>query len=260
MFKEKLEKFFDRVEIPYMILGFVYLGIFTTQVVAQPPQEIYDGLEVASDVIYWVFAVDVLLRAIYLGRELFTIAGLFKFVKQNWLGLGSLLLPAFRSLRVLRVMLVLRGLSPFMTNRASKVGLVVGVTLPLLLFTSAVSILEAERGVEGANIHNFGDALWWALASVTTVGYGDRFPVTEDGRFIATLLMLVGIGLFSSLTALLAAWVLGENQKKEEAKLEAAVQEELAKTEKKIEKVVRSSAKSTAAKKPAARKPATKKS
>lgn len=260
MFKEKLEKFFDKVEIPYMILGFVYLGVFTTQVVAQPPKDIYNGLEVASDLIYWVFAVDVLLRAIYLGRELFTIAGLFKFIKQNWLGLGSLLLPAFRSLRVLRVMLVLRGLSPFMTNRASKVGLVVGVTLPLLLFTSAVSILEAERGVDGANIHTFGDALWWALASVTTVGYGDRFPVTEDGRFIATLLMLVGIGLFSSLTALLAAWVLGENQKKEEAKLEAAVHEELAKTEKKIEKVVRSSAKSTAAKKPTARKPATKKS
>lgn len=258
MLRQKLEKFFDKVEIPYMILGFVYLGIFTTQVVVQPPQDIYNGLELASDFIYWAFAVDVLLRAIYLGRQLFTIAGFFTFVKQNWLGLGSLLLPAFRSLRVLRVMLVLRGLSPFMTNRASKVGLVVGVTLPLLLFTSAVSILEAERGVEGANIHTFGDALWWALASVTTVGYGDRFPVTEDGRFIATLLMLVGIGLFSSLTALLAAWVLGENQKKEEAKLEAAVQQELAKTEKKIEKVVRSSAKSTSAKKPATRKTAAK--
>lgn len=249
MFQQKLEKFFDKVEIPYMILGFAYLGIFTTQVVAQPPQDVYNGLEVASDAIYWIFAVDVVLRAVYMGKKLFTIAGILTFVKQNWLGLGSLLLPAFRSLRVLRVMLVLRGLSPFMTNRASKVGLVVGVTLPLLLFTSAVSILEAERGVEGANINSFGDALWWALASVTTVGYGDRFPVTEDGRFIATLLMLVGIGLFSSLTALLAAWVLGENQKKEEAKLEAAVQEEL----EKIEKVV-APKKRTPVKKPAARK------
>lgn len=255
MFRQKLEKFFDKVEIPYMVLGFVYLGIFTTQVVAQPPQDIYNSLEVASDLIYWIFAADVVLRAIYLGKELFTIAGFFKFIKQNWLGLGSLLLPAFRSLRVLRVMLVLRGLSPFMTNRASKVGLVVGVTLPLLLFTSAVSILEAERGVEGANIHTFGDALWWALASVTTVGYGDRFPVTEDGRFIATLLMLVGIGLFSSLTALLAAWVLGENQKKEEAKLEAAVQQEL----EKIEKAV-APRKRVTRKKPAAKKASPKKS
>jgi voltage-gated potassium channel len=108
-----------------------------------------------------------------------------------------------------------------MANRASKVGLVVGVTLPILVYTSAISVLEAERGVEGANIQNFPDALWWALASVTTVGYGDRFPVTEDGRYIATILMLVGIGLFSSLTALLAAWVLGENQKREEEKKQA---------------------------------------
>ncbi|MEY3561521.1 MAG: hypothetical protein RL068_673 [Actinomycetota bacterium] len=244
----QLEKFFEKVEIPYMILGFAYLGIFTTQVLAQPPQEIYRGLEVASDVIYWIFAVDVALRAIHLGRELFTISGAIKFFKQNWLGLASLLLPAFRSLRVLRVLLVLRGLSPFMHNRATKVGFVVSVTLPLLIFTSAVSILEAERGVENANIHTFQDALWWALASVTTVGYGDRFPVTEDGRYIATLLMLVGIGLFSSLTALLAAWVLGENQKKEEQKLEAVIKESVAEANKPARK--------PAAKKAPQRKPA----
>jgi voltage-gated potassium channel len=137
-----------------------------------------------------------------------------------------------------------------MTNRATKVGLVVGVTLPLLIFTSAVSVLEAERGVEGANIQNFPDALWWALASVTTVGYGDRFPVTEDGRFVATLLMLVGIGLFSSLTALLAAWVLGENQKKEEAKLEEVIKETAKEVEADLAK--------KPARKPAAKKPAAK--
>ena len=253
---DRLERFFEKVEIPYMILGFAYLGIFTTQVVVQPPQQIYNGLEIASDVIYWIFAVDVVLRAIYLGKSLFTFAGFFKFVKQNWLGLGSLLLPAFRSLRVLRVLLVLRGLSPFMANRSSKVGLVVGVTLPLLIFTSAVSVLEAERGVEGANIHTFPDALWWALASVTTVGYGDRFPVTEDGRFVATLLMLVGIGLFSSLTALLAAWVLGENQKKEEAKLEAVIKEAAHEVE---AEALKKSTRKAPARKTVARKPSPKK-
>jgi voltage-gated potassium channel len=248
-FRLQLEKFFDKVEIPYMALGFAYLGIFTTQVLVQPPQEIYRGLEIASDVIYWIFALDVVLRAIYLGKRLLTIEGIITFFRQNWLGLASLLLPAFRSLRVLRVLLVLRGLAPFMHNRATKVGLVVGVTLPLLIFTSAVSVLEAERGVENANIHTFPDAIWWALASVTTVGYGDRFPVTDDGRFVATLLMLVGIGLFSSLTALLAAWVLGENQKKEEQKLEAVIKESVAEAKKPVRK--------PAAKKAPQRKPAT---
>jgi voltage-gated potassium channel len=220
-FRKQLDVFFEKVEYPYMILGFAYLGIFSVQVLAQPPKQIYDALEAASDVIYWIFAIDVLLRALYLGKGFFTFVGIIGFVKQNWLGLASLLLPAFRALRVLRVLIVLRGLKPFMANRASKVGLVVGVTLPLLVYSSAISVLDAERGVDGANIQNFPDALWWALASVTTVGYGDRFPVTEDGRYIATILMLVGIGLFSSLTALLAAWVLGENQKREEEKKQA---------------------------------------
>lgn len=210
--KKFLSRLFEILEVPYMILGFAYLGVYTAQVVLDPPAQVFDALEVASTVIYWLFALDIILKLIYIGKGIFTGTGILKFVKQNWLGLASLLLPAFRALRVLGVLLVLRGLSPFMTNRASKVGLVVGVTLPLLLFTSAVSILDAERGADGSNINSFPDALWWALVSVTTVGYGDKFPVTEGGRFIASLMMLVGIGLFSSLTALLAAWVMGENQ------------------------------------------------
>jgi len=88
----------------------------------------------------------------------------------------------------------------------------VGVSLPLTLFTSAIAALEAERGVAGSNINTFGDAIWWSIASVTTVGYGDKFPITLDGRFIASLLMVVGIVLFSALTALLAAWVMGERR------------------------------------------------
>ncbi|MEK9908317.1 MAG: ion channel, partial [Aquiluna sp.] len=122
----------------------------------------------------------------------------------------ALLLPAFRALRVLRVVIVLRGLQPFLRTRSSRVGTIVGVTFPLILYTAALSVLEAERYAEGANITNFLDAIWWAIASVTTVGYGDRFPVTADGRLIATFLMVIGIGLFSALTALLAAWVMGE--------------------------------------------------
>jgi hypothetical protein len=71
-----------------------------------------------------------------------------------------------------------------------------------------VSIEDAP----GANITSFPDALWWALASITTVGYGDRFPVTADGRMVAMFLMIIGIGLFGSLTALFAAWVMSEDR------------------------------------------------
>ena len=249
--RKGLAVYFDKAEYTYMVLGFFYLGLYSAQVLIEPPKATYDALELVSNLIYLIFVIDLLLRALYLGRDFFTWAGIFKFVGGNWLAILATILPAFRSLRVLRVLLVLRGLGPFLTSRASRVGMVVAVTLPLVLYTSAISVLEAERYADGANITNFPDAFWWAIASVTTVGYGDRYPVSDDGRFIATMLMVVGIGLFSALTALLAAWVMGENQKKEEAKLEEVIRESVSEAEQDVLKKVSK----TTSKKPMAKKP-----
>jgi len=198
-----------------MVLGFAYLGIYSVQVLVEPPADIYASLELLAEIIFWIFAVDVVLRLIHAGPELMTWKGLLGFLKENWLALMALLLPAFRSLRVLRVIVVLRGLEPYLNTRSSRVGMIVGVTFPLILYTAALSIFEAERYADGSNIQSFGDAVWWSIASVTTVGYGDKFPVTADGRVIATFLMVIGIGLFSALTALLAAWVMGDKKKEE---------------------------------------------
>lgn len=208
--RQGLHVYFEKAEYTYMALGFAYLVLYSFQVLQPMSQATFDLLELASLIIYVIFVIDLILRVIAAGKELFTIGGFLMFLKQNWLAIAATLLPAFRSLRVLRVLLVLRGLGPFLTTRSSKVGMVVGVTLPIVLYTAALSVYEAERFADGANITSFGEAIWWAFASVTTVGYGDRFPVTEDGRFVATLLMVIGIGLFSSLTALLAAWVMGQ--------------------------------------------------
>lgn len=216
-FRQGLNVYFEKAEYSYMALGFAYLVLYSFQVLQPMSQATFDLLELAATIIYVIFVIDLVLRVIAAGRELFTIGGFLIFLRQNWLAIAATLLPAFRSLRVLRVLLVLRGLGPFLATRSSKVGMVVGVTLPIVLYTAALSVYEAERFADGANITSFGDAIWWAFASVTTVGYGDRFPVTEDGRFIATMLMVVGIGLFSSLTALLAAWVMGERAAKQES-------------------------------------------
>lgn len=176
---------------------------------AQPTGTANDALSIIQAFIYAFFVLDLVLCLIGAGKDLLTLAGFLKFVKQNWLAIAAAILPAFRAFRVFGVLLVIRGFAPFLRTRASKVGLVVAVSLPLTLFTAAVAALEAERGVAGSNINTFGDAIWWSIASVTTVGYGDRFPITPDGRLIASLLMVVVIALFSALTALMAAWVMG---------------------------------------------------
>src|SRR5439155_23258967 len=67
-----------------------------------------------------------------------------------------------------------------------------------------------ERDTPGG-IHSFGDALWWAVATVSTVGYGDRVPATAGGRGVAVVLMLVGIGLFGLLAASLASFFVEEH-------------------------------------------------
>ena len=73
------------------------------------------------------------------------------------------------------------------------------------LFLGAWLVLLFEDHAKGSNIHNYPDALWWAIVTVTTVGYGDRYPVTSGGRAVATVLMLVGIGLIGVLTATVAS-------------------------------------------------------
>lgn len=69
-------------------------------------------------------------------------------------------------------------------------------------------MLDAERGNPGAQIQSFGDALWWAVVSTTTVGYGDLVPTTDAGRMIAFGLMLAGIALLGAVTATLASWLM----------------------------------------------------
>jgi voltage-gated potassium channel len=79
----------------------------------------------------------------------------------------------------------------------------------------SVLVYSVERTAEGANITSMKDAVWWAAATITTIGYGDRSPVTVPGRLLAGILMLVGIGVFGVVAAALAAWFVAEDQQSE---------------------------------------------
>ncbi|WP_262500265.1 ion channel [Phycicoccus endophyticus] len=81
---------------------------------------------------------------------------------------------------------------------------------------ASLAILDAERGHPDATITRFGDALWWTATTATTVGYGDLYPVTTEGRLVAAALMLAGIALIGVITATFASWLIDRVQEIED--------------------------------------------
>jgi voltage-gated potassium channel len=77
----------------------------------------------------------------------------------------------------------------------------------LLVFVALLAVLDAERAQAGAQIIDFGQAMWWSITTITTVGYGDLTPLATTGRVVAVLLMIGGISLVGSITATLASWI-----------------------------------------------------
>lgn len=150
-----------------------------------------------------------------------------------------LVLPLLRPLQLLRLVTVLQVISR--TGAASvrgRVGLYVGAGSVLLGFVGALAMWDAERGAPEAPMDSFGDALWWAVTTMTTVGYGDTYPVTDTGRWVAAGLMVAGIALLGTVTATIASFLVeavsrevAEGQQAEEAadaRELARVREELA--------------------------------
>jgi len=80
--------------------------------------------------------------------------------------------------------------------------------LVVVLFSGSIAALHFESASTDGNIRTAGDALWWAIVTVTTVGYGDLYPVTVEGRVVAVVLMVAGVGTFATLAGALASWFL----------------------------------------------------
>ena len=120
------------------------------------------------------------------------------------------LLRVFRVFRVVRVVRLLREYGParlgadLIEARASATFLLTIFLVIVVLELTGASVYYAEAPDPNANIVTAGDALWWGLVTITTVGYGDQYPVTEAGRIIGVFLLFAGIGLFSVLTGFIA--------------------------------------------------------
>jgi voltage-gated potassium channel len=174
------------------------------------------------DWLLWgLFAVEYLIRLALAPRR-------GEFVRKNLIDLAVVALPLLRPIRVLRsarmltalragrsLLLVGRGLKTLRTILTRhKLNYLLLVAL-VVTSVAALVVYGVEHDAADANITSLADAFWWAITTVTTVGYGDRFPVTAPGRGVAVVLMVLGISLFGVLSASIAAHFIEEREEKE---------------------------------------------
>lgn len=170
--------------------------------------------QIAIDTVQWICWFAFALDLIY---GLWKATSKKQYLKHHPLEVASVLIPFLRPLRLMRV-ISFGGLAiqKVAIGRQFAITIKVFIASIFVAYISAVQITISERDLEGSNIKNFGDGLWWAITTVTTVGYGDRYPTTTEGRFLAVLLMFVGISLVGVITASVAAWFVKMSSNDEE--------------------------------------------
>ena len=131
-------------------------------------------------------------------------------------------------MRLLRLIILLSTLQRAAGSKLhGRVAVYVIGSTTVLVGVGALAMLEAERHAPGSEITTYGQAVWWALVTITTVGYGDKVPVSAEGHFIAVGLMIGGIALLGTVTAWLASWLV-DKVRDEEAEADAATKAEMA--------------------------------
>lgn len=211
------ERWARLTEWPLIVAAVVFLAAYSLQVLA--PQHILAGpAEVLILGVWFIFTVDYVVR--------------FGLAPERWRWffrhlheLAMVLLPALRPLRLLRLITVISVLQNAAGNalRGRVITYVIGSSV-LLVYVSTLAMLDAERGAQDATISSFGEALWWAVVTITTVGYGDYAPVTPLGRMIATGLMMGGIALVGVVTATLASWLVEKVSEEEQRSVHETAQ------------------------------------
>lgn len=219
----RVEQWERRTEVPLLLLALAFLVAYAWPILdPEIDRDLKNLLSVASWTVWGAFLVDFVIRlALAEGRG--------RYALRHWYDVALVLLPMLRPLRLLRALALARILGRTVAhNRADRITFYVAGATLATIGLGALAVLDAERGTPDANITTFGDALWWATATSTTVGYGDYYPVTTEGRLIAVGLMLVGIALLGSITAAIASWFVASATEAEEEEVERVMDESTA--------------------------------
>jgi voltage-gated potassium channel len=205
------------INVIAIILSIYVLSIFIIETLVTLPSEVIKVLDFVDNIICVFFLFDFFFRFYQAESKL-------QFLKWGWIDLISSI-PTFDALRfgrLLRLIRLIRILRAFRSTKhivdhiykkKSKGAFTTVVVIAILtLIFSSISILQFEDAPT-SNIKTAEDAIWWAFSTVSTVGYGDKFPVTTEGRIVGVVLMIVGGGLFATMSGFFASWFV-EDQKK----------------------------------------------
>jgi voltage-gated potassium channel len=197
------------LEIITLILSvYVLIALLIQSLVPLPPDAVA-ALDWIDLLVCIVFLTDFFVRFAQAQSKL-------AFLKWGWIDFVSSI-PAvnvFRVGRVVRIIRVLRVLRAFRSaknllryllryRKITSLAAVTTISLVVVIF-AAIAVLQFET-LPDSNIKTAGDAFWWAFVTVTTVGYGDKFPLSTEGRIVACILMAVGVGLFGTFTGFIAS-------------------------------------------------------
>jgi voltage-gated potassium channel len=197
----RLQRWERRAELPLAIFAVVFLAAYSIRVLAETQGRTDTVITAILWITYAAFVVDY-------GVRLIVATDRGRWFVRHILDLLVVALPLLRPLRLLRVVVLVAALQKAIGGaiRGRIIVYTVSATV-LLIYVASLAILEEERYEPDSQIANFGDALWWSLTTITTVGYGNQEPVTTVGRLIAAVLMIGGITLVGLVTATLASWI-----------------------------------------------------
>ena len=203
MTMSRVERWERRTEVPLLLLATAFLVAYVWPVLdPDMSRGAKEFLDTVSWTVWGAFAIDFAIRIALAERRR-------SYIVRHWYDVLLVVIPLLRPIRLLRLLafarIVNRTAAGSLAGRATTYVIAIAV---MSVGLGAVAVLDVERDAPGANITTIEDALWWAATTVTTVGYGDRFPVTGQGRIFAVALMLVGISFVGVVTASVAAWLI----------------------------------------------------
>jgi voltage-gated potassium channel len=232
--------FFQIVILLLSIVVLVALGVDT---VFKLPKQVSDILQTLDTLVCVLLLIDFGIRYHKAESKL-------AFLKWGWIDLIASIpnvpiLRVGRFVRILRILRLLRAIrathivtSVLLKNKLQTGVASVVLTAFLLVMFCSVGILICEQQNPAANIQTAGDAIWWSVSTISTVGYGDKYPITAEGRIVAMILMISGMGLFGIFSGLSASFFLGSRQQTI-VREESAILARLEKLEEKIDQLKR---------------------